>query len=260
MGFVSYPQVPKRRRVFAIAFITITALAVGVFMLFDRYSISGASYNALCTVMWAHCDPNYSPPGKAMSILLAFTTWSVLAVLMQSAVEGLSKIGVQNMKRRIAGMKDHIIVAGYGNVGRWLCDTLAQKDQEFVIVEKDTSLAAKFEDLGYPYIIGDALDSETLKSAGIMKARMLVSAVGTDSNNVFLALTAKDLNPAVRVATRAYTEEAVSKLHRAGVELIVLPEMMAGIELGRELLGMPPSGKPMFSRRNEYAAPAKKKS
>ncbi|NUN11667.1 NAD-binding protein [Candidatus Micrarchaeota archaeon] len=77
-----------------------------------------------------------------------------------------------------------------------------------------------------------------MKNAGVQNASRIISALPSDAANVFLALTAKDLNPRIHVATRAFGEDAVGKLHKAGADLVVVPDVVAGLELSREALGL----------------------
>ncbi len=111
---------------------------------------------------------------------------------------------------------------------------------DFVVVDKDPKAIAYLKAEDIPAIEGDALDAKTLKMAGLQRAKTIISALGSDADNVFLTLTAKEISPTITVATRATTEQSVGKLHRAGAEVIVMPEIIGGLELAKEVLNLSP--------------------
>lgn len=204
----------------------------------EKYNIVDAAYNTLCSVSWAHCNPAYELPGRVVTLVLALTTWTVLAVLVESGVESFLKGGGIGMQRKIDGMKNHFIVCGYGSLGKTICEALHSEGVDYVVVDADSKITSSLMDEGIPVLEGDARDVKTLEKAGVNRAKMVVSALGSDADNVFLVLTVKELNPNIGIATRAYTEGAIGKLHRAGAELIVMPEIIGGLELAREILNL----------------------
>ncbi len=142
------------------------------------------------------------------------------------------------MKKKIGEMKDHIIVCGYGALGKTVAEALENESADYVVVDQDQRILNRLKEMDIPTVEGNALETKVLKEAGADKARLIVSALGTDADNVFLTLTAKEINPEITVATRAYTESAVAKLHRAGADIIVMPEIIGGLELAKEALNL----------------------
>ncbi|MFH1285735.1 MAG: NAD(P)-binding protein [Candidatus Micrarchaeota archaeon] len=132
--------------------------------------------------------------------------------------------------------RGHYIICGHGRVGETICDILREKKAPFVIVEKDADIARKLEKEGMTVVEGDATRAKVLLSAGIERAKGLVSLLSLDSANVFVVLTAKELRPEMPVASRAFSEEVVGKMHKAGASLIVLPEIIGGVELAEKAL------------------------
>ncbi|MCL5011340.1 MAG: NAD-binding protein [Candidatus Marsarchaeota archaeon] len=135
-------------------------------------------------------------------------------------------------------MKDHYIIAGYGSLGKTVAEVFQNQGVSYVVIDLNPKIVEKLSVQGIKAIEGDALESEILRKAGIEKAKGFIASLGTDSNNVFMTLTAKELNPNITISTRAFTEGAINKLHRAGAELIVVPEIIGGLELARTLLNL----------------------
>lgn len=236
----------------ATALLIIAVISTAVFVAVEKYGVSDALYAVLCSISWAHCSAAYAWPTKLISLVMAFSTWTVLAVLMESGVESFMKIefGGNRMRRRIDEMRQHVLVCGYGALGKTVAEALENEGVDYVVIDQDPRISARLKDAGVPCVEGSALDLKVLKEAGADKARLFIAALGTDADNVFLALTAKELNPGVMIATRAFTEGAVAKLHRAGADIIVMPEIIGGLELAREALNLEESHvQKLISRR-----------
>jgi voltage-gated potassium channel len=152
---------------------------------------------------------------------LAFT----LASLVQSLTESelLVYFGRQRKMRQIESLSDHTIVAGYGRVGTLVCEELAAADQPFVVVELSHERAEEVEGRGYFCVTGDATEEKVLLDAGIRRARVLISAMPNDAENVFITLTARQLCPDLSIIARAEQPSTVKKLKHAGANHVVLP-------------------------------------
>jgi voltage-gated potassium channel len=104
------------------------------------------------------------------------------------------------------------------------------------VVDRNPKTIKLLREMNIPVVEGDATHSKVLKTAGIERAGGLIAALGNDTKNVYITLTARELNPNLIIASRAVSEEVVSKLHRAGAEIVVLPDVVAGLELGNEII------------------------
>jgi voltage-gated potassium channel len=168
---------------------------------------------------------------NALAYLLLFT------FVTAKFVSILSKIDVRKreMKRKIDSMSDHIIICGYGRVGQKACEVLDDHTMAYVVVDRNPQTVKLLREMNVPVVDGDATHSKVLKAAGIERAGGLIAALGNDTKNVYITLTARELNPDLVIASRAISEEVVSKLHRAGAEVVVLPDVVAGLELGKEI-------------------------
>ncbi len=219
--------------------ILVQAIAVADFVLLEKTPLVDAVLQSMCTALYVDCTSG-ALVTKGVHVLLGLTTMAVLAVVITEGVDYFIKNTLEGrgMKKQINAMRNHIIVCGYGELGKTVCQTLENEKEDYVVIDIDAKVVKKVTDAGLPVIEGDALEAKTLHKAGIMRARRVVSALNSDSSNVFLTLTAKELNSRVAVATRAYSEDAVAKLHRAGADVIVMPEIIGGLELAKEILDL----------------------
>ncbi|WP_020059732.1 potassium channel family protein [Bacillus sp. 123MFChir2] len=136
----------------------------------------------------------------------------------------------KKMKKQIAEMKDHIIVCGCGRVGLQVVQELREKNMPFIVIDREESVLAEQKLL---YVHGDATDDEVLHKAGITRAAGLVAIVASDAENVFITLTARGLNPNIKIIARAEKQESEEKLRRAGANKVINPSSMAGIHIAK---------------------------
>jgi voltage-gated potassium channel len=168
---------------------------------------------------------------NALAYLLLFTFVTAKFVNILSRID----VHKREMKRKIDSMNEHVIVCGYGKVGQKACEVLDDHTIAYVVVDRNPKTVKLLREMDVPVVEGDATHSNVLKAAGIERAGGLIAALGNDTKNVYITLTARELNPDLVIASRAVSEEVVSKLHRAGAEVVVLPDVVAGLELGKEM-------------------------
>ncbi len=138
-------------------------------------------------------------------------------------------------EEEVEELEDHLVVCGYGDLGQTITQELLLGNKDLVIIDRNEEiLREKAADL--PYIVGDATSEEVLEKAQITKANGLFAALSEDSENILLTLIAKDINPKVRVITRADTSEGAKHLRRAGAEAVILPDREGGIRMARSFL------------------------
>ncbi len=152
---------------------------------------------------------------------VAFTLASFVQSLTES--ELLAYFGRQRKMRQIDSLNGHTIVAGYGRVGALVCDELAAADQSFVVVDLAPAHAEEVEAKGYFCVTGDATEEKVLMEAGIARARVLISAMPADAENVFITLTARQICPELLIIARAEQPATAKKLKHAGANHVVLP-------------------------------------
>jgi voltage-gated potassium channel len=145
-------------------------------------------------------------------------------------------LGRRRVQRQISHMKDHFIVCGFGRMGRIVCKELAVKPVPFVVVERQAEALRYLEEEQYPCVEGDATEDTILEEAGIKRARGLVAALSTDSDNVYVVLSARELNPNLLIVARAEDDRSERKLLHAGATRVVSPYVIGGYRMAHSLL------------------------
>jgi voltage-gated potassium channel len=226
-----------RRLIWSIgALVAIVVIGVIGYMVIEGWSFLDAIYmtiTTITTVGFREVHP-LSSAGRIFSIILIIGgvggALYVLTTLMGYILEGQFGItmGRRRMKNRIAKLKDHFILCGYGRVGQEIAKVFSEDGAPFVIIANNEEHIAKAEKDGYLYIFGDATSDEVLKEAGIERAHGLVAAVGSDTDNTFITLSAREVHPDLFIEARSSGSEAESKLRRAGADRIISPHAIGG--------------------------------
>jgi voltage-gated potassium channel len=135
--------------------------------------------------------------------------------------------------REVSKLKNHIVLCGFGRNGRRAAMELSNSKKRFVIIENEEISLEKFPDADkkFNFIIGDATQDEVLKMAGIERAKTIITTLPRDSENVFITLTARELNPGIKIISRASDENVEKKLHRAGADYVVMPDALGGYHM-----------------------------
>ncbi len=183
-----------------------------------------------------------SQRGRSFNIVLIVLGVSLVFLLIGTLTQALlefelrSFFGRRRMERDISRLKDHYIICGAGRVGRSVARELARKPAPFVIIETDEEKAQKFNDPDWLTIIGDATKENTLRQANIDRAVGLVAATTTDAINTYIVLTARTLNPRLKIIARASEEDAEKHLVTAGADSVVSPYHFAGHRIAQTFL------------------------
>jgi len=149
----------------------------------------------------------------------------VIGNVVQFLVEGRIRLvlGRHKLDKQIGQLNNHFVVCGYGRMGRALCRYLTQKHLKFVVLEKNEDRIPVMNTDHILYIAGDATIEDNLLKAGLKRASNLITALGTDADNVFLVLLAKGLNPNIYVVARASQNASKKPLDTAGANVVVSP-------------------------------------
>lgn len=225
-----------RLRVPALAVLAVMVIGTIGYVVIERYSLLDAVFMTIITVTTVGYDEVHplDGPGKVFTIGLIVLGVVVFLYTFGVVVEELSSGRWREWRRqrmveeRIARLRDHVIVCGYGRTGSVIGRELDREGAEFVVVEANPDGLERVEREGRLCVIGDAADDEVLERAGIRRARALITAVDSDERNVYIVLTARSLNPDLRIVARSSYQETVSKLRRAGANRVVSPYTEAG--------------------------------
>ena len=183
-----------------------------------------------------------SDDGKIFTILLiifgAGTIAYTIGTMFQFMIEGQLRklLGRKKLQKQISNLKDHYIICGYGRIGRLVAREFAAKPLPFIIVEEDQEHCRRMAEAGTLFIEGDATHDDILEKAGIRQAKGLITAVTSDSANVFITLTACGINPELYILARASEDRADIKLMRAGADKVVSPYTIGATRMAQAIL------------------------
>ena len=193
----------------------------------------------ISTVGFATIDP-LEPMGKIFASLYIILNLVIFAYVISVLTSYLFEGGLRNIFRKfiidrtVNKMKHHVIVCGYGRNGSKACEELKLSRREFVVIENDEDIINSLPDDGSIHlVVGDATDDEVLKLAKIDVAEYIIITLPRDSDNVFITLTARELNPDIHVIARASNPNSEKKLIRAGAHNVILPDVLGGLHMSQ---------------------------
>lgn len=187
----------------------------------------------LLTIGYGEIPAELSTGGRAFTMVLAFGGVFTFAYYAGEVVRGTlsgelqALLGRQRMEDDLATLSGHLIVCGYGRMGKIICDELERQKKRFVVI--DTSPAEP----DWPHrfglrLHGNATEDEVLRKAGIDRAKALITAVGSDADNLYIVLSSRLLNPKLFLVARAEEEEAEAKLRKVGANKVISPYLAGG--------------------------------
>jgi voltage-gated potassium channel len=214
------------------------------YSLIEQWTIIESLYMTvitLATVGFSEVRP-LSESGRVFTMFLivfgAFNAGFVVTAIGQMVLEGQLQaiLGRRKMERKVQQLKDHVILCGYGRVGRQVAQEFARRRTPFVIIERAEVMIPPDDRDKYIFLTGDAADDDMLMRAGIERARAIVSTLPDDADNVYLALTAHQISPDLQIIVRAETQTAKKKLLRAGASRVVCPHELGGTQMAMATL------------------------
>jgi len=223
----------------AIAILAIIIIGTAGFMIIEKWSFGDAIFMAvitLSTVGFQEVHP-LSANGQIFTIFLILggtgTMLYAATAIVQYLLEGnlANILGRRHMKVEISKLKGHTILCGYGKVGKEVAHVFKNEKTPFVVIEVDEKAYQKATDDGFLCLNMNASNDEALKEAGIMNAKSLVAALGSDADNLYVTLSAKSLRPDIFVVARVDNEESEPKLKRAGADRTMSPYGIGGRRL-----------------------------
>jgi len=183
-----------------------------------------------------------SPEGRIFTMALIIVgvgfVFYLAGSIIQFMVEGRIReiLGRRKLENQLRKQKDHYIVCGYGRVGDTICDLLASKPLGVVVIERDPERIARLSDRNFLHVAGEATDEDNLIRAGVKEARGLLAVLKTDSDNVYVTLTARQLNPELFIIARGGEEKSENKLLAAGANRVVSPYLMGAHRIAQTIL------------------------
>ena len=154
-------------------------------------------------------------------VTVSYTIAGLVALLAEGDFQRL--LGHQRMRRQIDEMRHHTIIAGFGRIGSMIAEELETNEHKFVVIERSGDRIPEIERRGYLYVQGDATDEAILLAAGLDRAKVMVSVMPGDADNVFVTLMAKQIAPTVEIISRAEQSSTQKTLRQAGASHVVMP-------------------------------------
>jgi voltage-gated potassium channel len=228
---------PSRRLLVAVsAVVVVFALGTLGFTLLLRLAPLDALFMTVITVSTISYPEQAAldPAAKAFTMVLIVlgvgTTYYTLVALAEFLIEGRIRdlLGRRAMKRTISMLEDHVVLCGWGRFGRVVAEEFERREMPFVVIESDPALQPALESSGAAYVLGSALDDHVLAEAGVARARAIVIATGSDADNVFIALSAREANPRIGIHARGESEAGIRRLQLAGATQVVSPYHLGG--------------------------------
>lgn len=226
------------RRLLYIASVLLAVIAVGTvgYIVIEDWAFMDALFMTVTTISTVGYREvrELSEAGRIYTIFVIIGGVGVMfysvGSFAQYLIEGqlANILGGRRMKQDISRLKDHVIICGYGQVGREVALTLSEEKIPFVVVDNNEESIKRATEDGHFCLRGNASTDEILGEAGIQQARGLIAAAGDDADNVFITLTAKGLRHDLPIVARASAEESESKLRRAGADRVILPLRLGG--------------------------------
>jgi voltage-gated potassium channel len=191
-------------------------------------------------------DMEHTPYARGFTILLLVFGTGVLVYFASTItafiVEGDLKdiLSSARLKKRIKRMKDHVIVCGTGSTGRHIVEELLKTLQPVVAIDHNVDVLKEIADAHpeapYSYIVGDATDDDVINLAGLGVARGVVAALSSDKDNLYVVVSARQINPQCRIIARCAELGHVEKIKRAGADGVVSPNFIGGMRMASEMM------------------------
>jgi len=235
---------PRRVLRAVLGLLAITAFGTAGYMLVEDLPFLDALYMTVITVAtvgYGEVRPLH-PEGRIFTIVLIISAASTAAYLFTQIAQALIETGLRDvltrraMDKQIAALANHVIVCGFGRMGQVVAEELARNAVPLAIVENDPAREPELLASGYTYLLGSAASDDILLRAGIQRARAIVVGTGSDPDNVFITLSARELNPGLRIHARGETDTALRRLEQAGAHQVVSAYHMGGRRMANSIL------------------------
>lgn len=227
-----------------LAMFGVTIVSTCGLVYFEGWSFFDAFWvtiNSLTTTGYGDILPQ-SMPGRIFMLgvlvtgvgIAAYSFGAIINILVASQITKI--LEKDKMTKNINRLENHVIVCGAGRVGSNVADILKNERVPYVLIDMDEELVQKMRNEGHLVILGDATQDEILHAAGILRARGIICALSEDAYNVFVALTARAVNPGLKIVSRADKPETLAKLRHAGADKVISPTQIGGHQMAMAML------------------------
>ncbi len=242
------PADPALRKVVIALLCLVLVYVIGTvgYMVMEGWDFTDASYMTIITVATVGYGEVHvlDPQGRWFTIALILGGMGTLVYgatnLTAFVVEGdlRNLLRRSQMDKRIEKLSGHIILCGAGRVGRNIAEEISRMGKDLVVVDTEPEHLAHLEHLPCApmFVVGNATDDRVLDQAGITKASGFIAALATDSDNLYVVLSARHMNPTLRIIARVNEEEVTPKMLRAGANKAICPSHIGGLRMASELV------------------------
>ena len=239
---VRAPRLRMRYALYALA----AAIAFGTigFHMIEGWTLADSLYvtvETVTTVGYGDVPPK-SAKGRAFAPLFMIVGVGTVAYALSSTVQSIvqseivATFGERRRYREMSKLRDHFIICGVGRVGSRIVREMRRTGSPFIAIESDADKVAGLIESGAHVLVGDATLEETLRDAGVERAAGLVACLPDDADNVYVVLTARDLNRELHIVARAVEEQAEPKLIKAGANRVVSPTIIGSHRMAQALI------------------------
>lgn len=230
----------RQLQIATLMIIGIMIIGISGFMIIEGYNFSEAVYTTIIILSTVGLGVVHtlSETGRwfvVVLILISIGTFAyaislITTYIMEGELQRYFKY--KKVLKMIRKIENHVIVCGYGRNGKQACDQLLSHNQPFIVIENgEKALQELKEKDNFLFLEGDATRDEILMEAGIDKAMALITTLPVDSSNVFVVLTARELNPGLKIISRASEDSSERKLRRAGANNVIMPDKIGGTHM-----------------------------
>ena len=227
-----------RTKFYTTVFLLFALVFVGVmgFKIVSHYSWVDAFYMTIITITtvgFGEVHP-LDDTAKIFTVFLILAGVVILGYALSVITEyifsknNFEELKQKKMQKKIDSFKNHIVICGYGRNGKQAAKKLLAYKKPFVVIEKNKELIDKSQNESIPFILGNANEDEVLLQAGVDRASNLILAMPNDADNLFVVLSARQLNSKLKIISRASQETSYSKLKLAGADNVILPDNIGG--------------------------------
>ena len=234
-----------RRSTIAVAVILILVIFSGVlgYSYIEGWGFFDALYMTtitLTTTGYQEVRP-LSPEGRMFTIALLIVGMGTVAYSVTQFMQDLFSINFKvqrrrKMEKKMASLRNHTIICGFGRIGKVIASELYQAGKEFAIIERAPKHLHELENSPYLYVEGDATHDDHLEKVGIIHASCLISMVDNDADSLYISLAGRTLNPDLQIIARGSDESARRKILRAGADKVILPVVVSGVKVAQSVL------------------------
>ncbi|MCK4630449.1 MAG: potassium channel protein [Bacteroidales bacterium] len=222
--------------------VSIVSIGIIGYMIIEGFSFIESFFMTIITVATVGFQEVHplSDVGRIFTAFLIIFSFGIFAYAVTTftryIIDGIFRNYYKDnkVKKRIRKLSNHVIICGYGRNGKQAAVNLREHKEDFVIIEKNESLVQKIrEDESLLYVEGDAANDEILEAAKLESARALIATLPNDAENLYIVLTARQLNPNLVIVSRASDDHSVEKLKRAGATNVIMPDKIGGQRMAK---------------------------